>query len=546
MLWMIAGAIALAIGIIVWQDIKRKKETERYLRNSYGTVRADMASRPDMLGNIEQLYLCEQEEIPEGYRVDDITWDDLGMDTVFALADHTDSFAGEQYMYERLHDLRADKEELSGFEKMARDFDGDAEKRFKVRKKLYSLGKRYIDYDVPVIIKAAGVLRVKNVKLYYVLAVLLVLSIVFAAVIHTAKALLLPVVIYVFNMTVHGIKKEKMDVNIKSMFGLGRLLNTAFALKELIPEHSGDIGGDLEAMRGAAKKAAFLEMRSASDNGDPMSVLITYLLGPFMTDFIMYDRLVAEIEGKSGECMRVYKYVGRLDCAIAAASYRKSLRNCCVPEFTGEDKFSFEGLVHPAIAGAVANDYTHERNGLITGSNASGKSTFIKSAAINLILGQTIHTCTAESAVIPCCGVITSMAVRDDVLSGESYYIREIKYLKRMVELCRGDRLLFLAIDEILKGTNTRERIGASKAILEYFADKKCMLIVATHDLELAKAFEGKYDNYYFSEVIGSEDVKFDYKLHRGISSSCNAIKLLRVIGFPEEIVAGAEKAAAE
>jgi DNA mismatch repair ATPase MutS len=129
------------------------------------------------------------------------------------------------------------------------------------------------------------------------------------------------------------------------------------------------------------------------------------------------------------------------------------------------------------------------------------------------------------------------MAVKDDVLSGESYYIREIKYLKRMTELCSQGSLLFLAIDEILKGTNTKERIAASKAVLDYFSKQHCMLMVATHDLELAKAFDKTYDNYHFAEVIGTQDVRFDYELHKGISNSSNAIKLLSAIGFPKQII---------
>ena len=100
---------------------------------------------------------------------------------------------------------------------------------------------------------------------------------------------------------------------------------------------------------------------------------------------------------------------------------------------------------------------------------------------------------------------------------------------------CRND---FLSpIDEILKGTNTKERIAASKAILEYFSKQHCMLMVATHDLELAKAFDKTYDNYHFAEVIGTQDVRFDYELHKGISNSSNAIKLLSAIGFPKQII---------
>ena len=142
-----------------------------------------------------------------------------------------------------------------------------------------------------------------------------------------------------------------------------------------------------------------------------------------------------------------------------------------------------------------------------------------------------------QYASLPHCGVITSMAVRDDLASGESYYIREIKYLKRMTECVKNGRLLFLAIDEILKGTNTKERIAASKAVLRYFNSANCIIMVATHDIELAEKFDGIYENYYFCEKLDEKDIVFDYRIHNGICRSSNAIKLLSVIGFPDDIV---------
>ena len=134
------------------------------------------------------------------------------------------------------------------------------------------------------------------------------------------------------------------------------------------------------------------------------------------------------------------------------------------------------------------------------------------------------------------------MAVRDDIHSGESYYIREIRYLKRMVELCKNGKLLFLAVDEILRGTNTRERIAASKAVMEYFSKQNCMFIVATHDMELAEYFRDRCENCHFSESVGDGDVVFDYKLHEGISTTSNAIRLLGAMGFPDTIVETAKK----
>ena len=128
------------------------------------------------------------------------------------------------------------------------------------------------------------------------------------------------------------------------------------------------------------------------------------------------------------------------------------------------------------------------------------------------------------------------MALRDDVVQKESYYMREMKYLKRMLdEIEKGEPVLFV-IDEILKGTNTRERLGASKAILSYMAQKPGFLLVATHDLELVKAEEDLYETYYFDSQVHEKDIVFPYKIRRGIVGKTNAIDLMELLDFPEEI----------
>ena len=146
---------------------------------------------------------------------------------------------------------------------------------------------------------------------------------------------------------------------------------------------------------------------------------------------------------------------------------------------------------------------------VLTGANASGKSTFMKAVAINVILAQTINTCVAKNMKMPAIQVMTSMALRDDVLQGESYYMREIKYLKRMLdELKTGESMLFV-IDEILKGTNTRERLAASNAILSYMVQKQGFLLIATHDLELVYALKNRYDTYYFDSQVHEKRYRF-------------------------------------
>ena len=170
------------------------------------------------------------------------------------------------------------------------------------------------------------------------------------------------------------------------------------------------------------------------------------------------------------------------------------------------------------MADAIPNDFVLKKGVVLTGANASGKSTFMKAVAINVILAQTINTCVAKNMKMPAIQVMTSMALRDDVLQGESYYMREIKYLKRMLdELETGEPMLFV-IDEILKGTNTRERLAASNAILSYMVQKQGFLLIATHDLELVYALKNRYDTYYFDSQVHEKDIVFPYKIRRGSS----------------------------
>lgn len=120
-------------------------------------------------------------------------------------------------------------------------------------------------------------------------------------------------------------------------------------------------------------------------------------------------------------------------------------------------------------------------------------------------------------------------------------FIKEIKYLKRMLEQLNVDRCTICIVDEILRGTNTRERIAASEAILEYLTKENCLVMVASHDQELTSLLQKQYDNYHFSEKIGEQDIEFDYKLYSGPATSQNAIRLLEYVGFPKKIIADAK-----
>lgn len=121
----------------------------------------------------------------------------------------------------------------------------------------------------------------------------------------------------------------------------------------------------------------------------------------------------------------------------------------------------------------------------------------------------------------------------------------EIKSLKRIIDAINYDIPFLCFVDEILRGTNTIERIAASSEVLKYFStSNNCICIAATHDIELTHILEGHFDNYHFQEEIKNNDIKFDYKFYKGRATTRNAIKILKLIGYDKNIVKSAEKSA--
>ena len=246
------------------------------------------------------------------------------------------------------------------------------------------------------------------------------------------------------------------------------------------------------------------------------------------------------------EIEEMIEIFGLLDACISIASFRKLLPYYCSPKFDSDKKravLDVENLYHPLILEPVANSIKTTQAVLVTGSNASGKSTFLKMVAINAILAQTIHTCMATECKMSYFRVMTSMALRDDLESKESYYIVEIKSLKRILDSAKEETPLLCIVDEVLHGTNTIERIAASSEILASLCLPHVLSFAATHDIELTYMLEEYYTNYHFEEEVKEDDVKFNYLLKKGRVTTRNAIQLLKMTGYDASIVEASKNA---
>ena len=243
------------------------------------------------------------------------------------------------------------------------------------------------------------------------------------------------------------------------------------------------------------------------------------------------------------EIHTLYKYIGEVDSYQSIASYRAGLSYYCRPEFDNRKaQITIRNAFHPLINACEANSLVTETKGiLITGSNMSGKTTFIRTIAINTILAQTIYTVCATEYRSSFLNVLTSIGIQDSLLEGKSYYKEELHAIQHFIQQAENSEGFNLFVmDELFKGTNTVERIAGAKGVLEYLIKGNNLAMVSTHDVELADLLSPAYKLYHFEESLSDDGYVFDYKLKKGILKTGNAIRLLEVSGFPAEIISAA------
>ncbi len=234
-----------------------------------------------------------------------------------------------------------------------------------------------------------------------------------------------------------------------------------------------------------------------------------------------------------------YLHTGRIDMYLGLASLRQLLKdNICLRETS--DKLEGQDLHNPLMyfkGYSVANSFSFSRPVILTGSNASGKSSFLRTIGMSQIMAQGLGFAIGKKFTSKRVEPISSIDISDCLDKKISYFMAETIAIKRML----GKEGQIFILDEVFKGTNTHDRIAAAKALLNYLS-KENFVIAATHDIELTEILKDTFDNYHFEEEIKDGDIIFDYKLKKGPTTSRNAIEILKLNKYPEEIVEEAQK----
>lgn len=534
-----------------WDSRQNQKKFVRKLYEQYGAA----IDREYRLGELEQHIAMYYKKHEEAHQIDDITWHDLHLDEVYQKINYSHSAAGDEYLYYRLRTPIQERQELEREEQHIRYFMEHEKERVALQQQFARLGRmqKYSLYEYLDYLDTLG----KRNSIRYYLAVVLVflgISMMFYSVPVGLCALLL---ILCRNMIFYYKEQKEIEPYITSFHYISRLMESAQligkeAIEEIAPERE-QLLSCRKAMEGFRRNSFIVlsggrsGMGSASSN--PLEIVFDYVRMIFYLDLMKFNQMLHMVQMHLSEIDRMATLIGKLETAVVIGEYRASLKgDFCVPVFlTGEDSTSLklEQLYHPLLKDPVKNDIEVQKGVLLTGSNASGKSTFLRAVAINAILAQTIHTCLAKSYRGGMFYIYSSMSLQDDLESGDSYYMVEVKSIRRILdevqEAEKDKKHVLCFVDEVLRGTNTVERIAASTQILKALAGNQAICFAATHDLELTKLLEDIYDNYHFEEEIADEDIFFPYRLQKGPAVSRNAIALLKVLGYDETLVKDAE-----
>ncbi len=232
--------------------------------------------------------------------------------------------------------------------------------------------------------------------------------------------------------------------------------------------------------------------------------------------------------------------ISEMDTLISMANYRFNHPTYTKPEISETFLLNARETGHPLLKGKhkVTNDFSiaslHQLF-IVTGANMAGKSTFLRTIGINLVLAQSGNVVFSSHFSFQPMALFTSMRTTDNLAKNTSYFHAELLRLKLLTETAKKEKRTFIILDEMLKGTNSTDKLNGSLAFLKKLLPYPVSGLIATHDLalgELAQSYPSNFRNVCFEITHQNENMVYDYKLHPGISTNMNATILLKQMGL--------------
>ncbi len=471
------------------------------------------------------------------------TAQDLDLDDVFKFLDRTITPIGQMYLYDKLRSINHTIDH-SKQEDLIKYFEDNPEELTKARVVLSKV-TQHKAYYLPTLFQGKHIDKPRWFFVIPLLAFTMILSLVLG--IFASKLLLIPILLLPIHLGIHYYNKLKVNIYIDSipqllaMNAVAKKLFSISAIKQSFQDKKEAIQTIGTVKR---KMSVFkLEQKMESD----MEVIYWFLLEvikiTFLLEPLLLYSMIDKLKNKRKEIESVFTFVGEIDSTISIMGLRKENPAYTIPKITNNHEIIGTKIYHPLIEDSVSNSFTcKDKSFLITGSNMSGKTTFIRTIGINVITGLTLNICFAEEFSFPKMKIHSMIRIADDLSDNSSYFFTEVKAMKNIIDHSESNEYSLILLDELFKGTNTKERVAAATSILNYLAKLNTFVFVSTHDFELTTLLQDNFDNYHFSEKLEKGKLLFDYKLTPGILKETNALRILEMYDYPQEIVENANK----
>jgi len=512
----------------------RKQNQLKQIRNSFGQTKTE-GFPLDLI----KRYFNRKNHSNAFHVLSDQTCNDLDLDLFFCYIDRTRSKIGQQFIYNNLRTTNFSVEKMNHQEKVISELLNNPQTRTEIEFLLSKLNNQQ-SYYVCDLFQQELDAKPKWFIIFPLLSFTALLSILLSA--FNPTTIFIFVLLLPIHVILHYALKRKTNLflnSIPSLLSLGSVAKKLSKMNALKIENS-DLDEAITEISKIRRKMSFfkLEQKIDSDMEAANWFLIELIKISFLLEPLLLFSSLDKLRNKAHAIEKVFEFIGFVDTCISITSLRSSEKNYCIPEINTHFSYAkFSKLRHPLIPNCVTNTLHEEKSILLTGSNMSGKTTFIRAFGLNYISGIALNTCFANSAVLPIAKLYSAIRIEDDLMNASSYFFREISEIKTIIEQSDQNSNSIILLDELFKGTNTRERIASAKGVLNYLGKPNNQVLVSTHDIELTELLDMKYELYYFSESISDGTIHFDYQLKKGVPSHGNAIRILELNDYPIEIL---------
>ena len=538
--------------LFLWAVVKQIKYDK--LLTQAEALRAININEIDAIQNHRNLYYNgEGYQVHNHFYTEDL--DIFGPHSMYGLINRSRTFFGNQIL-RNLFLTKPTQEEIKERQEAVEELNQDIEWRQELAVKLFDLEDLH-DFNVAEAVNqqlSIDMTFATNtfLTIYRRLLPLIWISIAALYYFNSEIANTVFAVVFIGNLLLTG-KFTKQINEIQ-----GKLSNTSSSLKKYVDA--------LETIFNSSWKSNLLVRKYSDFEGSKaempiksLSVLsalinkldyrLNFLVAIVANGFVLWDlKIVSQLDHwkrtNDGKITKVFTHIGFMESIASLAAWAYNHPEYSYPQI--HDTYltiTAEDLEHPLIPDHqnVGNDFTlnaEDKVSIITGSNMSGKSTFLRTLAINMILGYTGTRTASKSLSIPIVSIVTYMRIKDALEENVSTFKAELNRISMILEVLKTDKNAFIFIDEMLRGTNSKDKLNGSIGITKKLLDSDAYSMIATHDIKLAELGEqeDRIANYFFDIDYKDGDLVFDYKIKKGVCENFNASFLLGQLGIDTQL----------